>query len=84
MEIMKSKHVVIMYRTANQVSRVSNELAGSYMYFARAQNAMDTGLFCQKLILDYWDGDEKFDFLEKRFEIKSRCDLTQDEIGIAC
>ncbi|MBD2803053.1 hypothetical protein ID854_22055 [Xenorhabdus sp. M] len=80
---MKSKEVVIMYRTANQVSRVSNELAGSFMYFANAQDAMDTGLFCQKLVLDYWSGDERFDFLGKPFVIKNRTELNTDESWIA-
>ncbi|MBD2804090.1 hypothetical protein [Xenorhabdus szentirmaii] len=80
---MKSKEVVIMYRTANQVSRVSNELAGSFMYFANAQDAMDTGLFCQKLVLDYWSGDERFDFLGKPFLIKSRAELSSEEDSIA-
>ncbi|WP_410742168.1 hypothetical protein [Citrobacter freundii] len=34
----------VCYRTADQVSRVKNELAGSFMYFAEAQDAMDTGI----------------------------------------
>ncbi|MBD2816522.1 hypothetical protein ID850_17640 [Xenorhabdus sp. Flor] len=83
MGIIKSKKVVIMYRTADQVSRVSNELAGIFMYFANAQDAMDTGLFCQKLVFDYWPGDERFDFLDKPFVIKRRDELTPDEQSIA-
>ncbi|WP_416777469.1 hypothetical protein ACNFJN_04490 [Xenorhabdus budapestensis] len=79
MEIMRSNQVVIMYRTANQVSRVSNELAGSYMYFANAQDAMDTGLFCQKLVFDYWPSSKRFDFLDKPFVIKDSSELTPEE-----
>ncbi|MBD2815954.1 hypothetical protein ID850_14540 [Xenorhabdus sp. Flor] len=83
MGIVKSKQVVIKYRTATQVSRVSNELAGSFMYFANALDAIDTGLFCQKLVFDYWPGDERVDFLGKPFVIKSRDELTPEEHSIA-
>ncbi|CDH30047.1 hypothetical protein XBJ2_500022 [Xenorhabdus bovienii str. Jollieti] len=82
MKIVKSNRVVIMYRTATQVSRVSNELAGGFMYFANAQDAMDTGLFCQKLVFDYWSGDERCDFLDKLFVIKNWDELTPDEKNI--
>ncbi|MDE9495684.1 hypothetical protein KKJ09_19380 [Xenorhabdus bovienii] len=82
MRIVKSNQVVIMYRTATQVSRVSNELAGGFMYFANAQDAMDTGLFCQKLVFDYWSGDERFDFLDKPFAIKNWDELTPKEKSI--
>ncbi|MBI6547385.1 hypothetical protein [Xenorhabdus lircayensis] len=72
-----------MYRTATQVSRVSNKLAGSFSYYANAQDAIDTGLFCQKLVDDYWTGDERFDFLGQPFVIKSREELNPEEYSIA-
>lgn len=68
-----------MYRTANRVSRVSNELAGSFSYFARADDAMDSGLFCQKVVVPFWGHEDKFDFLDKRFEVKKVSDLTSTE-----
>lgn len=68
----------VCYRTADQVSRVSNELAGSFMHFANAQDAMDTGMFCQKILTPIWEmsGEERFDFLGKRFEIVNKENLS--------
>ncbi len=74
--VVKSNRVQIMYRTANQVSRVSNELAGSFSYYARADDAMNSGLFCQKLVVPFWGHEDAFDFLDKRFEVKKATDLT--------
>jgi len=73
----------VCYRTADQVSRVSNELAGSFMYFALAQDAMDTGLFCQKILIPVWgmSGKERFDFLGKRFEIVSKENLSPRDLS---
>ncbi|RAW92433.1 MULTISPECIES: hypothetical protein [unclassified Photorhabdus] len=83
MEIVKSNRVIIKYRTADQVSCVSNELAGCFMYFADARDAIDTGLFCQKLVSNYYSGDDRQDFLGKPFVIKNRDELTPDESSIA-
>ncbi len=77
--MVQSNRVQIMYRTADQVSRVSNELAGSFMYFARADDAMESGLFCQKLVVPFWGDEDKFDLLNKRFEVKKVSDLTPTE-----
>lgn len=73
----------VSYRTADQVSRVKNELAGSFMYFANAQDAMDTGLFCQKVLIPVWDKsrEERFDFLGKRFEIVSKESLSRSQVA---
>lgn len=75
----------VTYRTADQVSRVSNELAGSFMYFATGQDAMDTGLFCQKVLIPVWPGDreEKEDFLGKPFAFLLRDRMSQDELSLA-
>lgn len=71
----------VVYRTADQVSRVSNELAGSFMYFATAQDAMNTGLFCQKVLIPVWELsiEERADFLGKRFEIVDKENLSPSE-----
>lgn len=62
----------IQYRTTNQVSRVKNELAGSFSYYAEAQDALDSGLFCEKILSPIW-GDisdsKQFDFLGKHFAV---------------
>ncbi|NHB94621.1 hypothetical protein [Photorhabdus cinerea] len=82
MEIVKSKRVIIKYRTADQVSRTDNSLAGCYSYYAKAQDALDSGLFCEKLIIPYW-GDERItDFKGKLFVIKNRDELTLIEQNI--
>lgn len=83
MGIVKSKRVIIQYRTADQVSRVYNSLAGCYLYYANAQDALDSGLFCEKLIFPYYWGDERTDFLGKPFIIKDRDELTKEEQSIA-
>ncbi len=71
----------VCYRTADQVSRVINELAGSFMYFSSAQDAMDTGLFCQKILIPIWELsiDDRFDFLGKRFEVIEKEKLSPSE-----
>ncbi|MGJ0636820.1 hypothetical protein [Xenorhabdus bovienii] len=82
MEIVRSNRVIIKYRTANMVSRVSNELAGGFMYYAKAQDALDSGLFCEKLIHSYREGGQWHDFLGKPFVIKNRDELTPEEKNI--
>lgn len=71
----------ICYRTADQVSRVRNELAGSFMYFATAQDAIDTGLFCQKILIPVWELyiEERSDFLGKRYEMISKDNLSPSD-----
>lgn len=71
----------VCYRTADQVSRVSNELAGSFMYFATAQDAMDTGLYCQKILIPVWELsiEDRTDFLGKRFEMVDKENLSPSE-----
>ncbi|GEM_PF-3052570 len=71
----------VCYRTADQVSRVSNELAGSFMYFANAQDAMDTGLFCHKVLIPVWELsiEDRSDFLGKRFEMVKKENLSPAE-----
>ena len=71
----------VCYRTADQVSRVSNELAGSFMYFATAQDAMDTGLFCQKVLIPVWELsiEDRSDFLGKRYEMISKDSLSPSD-----
>lgn len=71
----------VCYRTADQVSRVSNKLAGSFMYFAEAKDALDTGLFCQKLLLPVWELsiDDRKDFLGKDFELVNKADLISSD-----
>ncbi|TDB48052.1 hypothetical protein [Photorhabdus luminescens] len=83
MKIVKSNRVIIKYRAADQVSRTNNSLAGCYSYYAKGQDALDSGMFCEKLILPYW-GDERItDFVGKQFVIKNRDELTPDEQYIA-
>ncbi|BET42730.1 hypothetical protein VNF293_27550 [Atlantibacter hermannii] len=74
----------ICYRTADQVSRVSNNLAGAFMYFAVAQDAMDTGLFCQKILIPVWEWsmEERSDFLGKRFDVVSRENLSPTDYSL--
>lgn len=71
----------VCYRTADQVSRVKNELAGSFMYFAEAQDAMDTGLFCQKILIPVWELsiEERSDFLGKRYKMVSKDSLSPSD-----
>lgn len=64
----------VMYRTADNVSRVRNGLAGSFMYFAEAQPACDTGLYVEKLVLNT---DETHDFLGNRFKEASPMAFTR-------
>lgn len=71
----------VCYRTADQVSRVKNELAGSFMYFAESQDAMDTGLFCQKILIPVWELsiEERSDFLGKRYKMVSKDSLSPSD-----
>ena len=63
----------IVYLTANQVSKVSNELAGGFSYYADPNDALNTGLFCQKLTIPVYDyqNEPKTDFLGKRFNFST-------------
>ncbi|MEX6398984.1 hypothetical protein AB6E88_18665 [Providencia hangzhouensis] len=40
---------------------------------------METGLFCQKLVVPFWGDEDKFDFLDQVFEVKSRSNSTPTE-----
>lgn len=75
----------VCYRTADQVSRVKNELAGSFMYFAEAQDALDTGLFCQKVLVPVWELsiEERCDFLGKRFAMVKKENLSPSDYSLA-
>ena len=42
---------LVKYRTASQVSEVSNSLAGCFMYFADPEDAFNTGMFCEKIVV---------------------------------
>ncbi|EGH9360850.1 hypothetical protein IFG57_004012 [Salmonella enterica] len=74
----------VCYRTADQVSQVSNELAGSFMYFATAQDAMNTGLFCQKILIPVWvlSINDRTDFLGKQFELVKKDSLTAGDLQL--
>lgn len=75
----------VCYRAADQVSRVQNDLAGSFMYFAEAQDAMDTGLFCQKVLIPVWELtiEDRCDFLGKRFEMVKKENLSRSDYSLA-
>ena len=42
---------LVKYKTASQVSKVNNSLAGCFMYFADPEDAFNTGLFCEKIVV---------------------------------
>jgi len=42
---------LVKYKTASQVSQVDNSLAGCFMYFAEPEDAFNTGLFCEKIVV---------------------------------
>lgn len=42
---------LVKYRTASQVSKVNNSLAGCFMYFADPEDAFNTGMFCEKIVV---------------------------------
>ena len=65
---------VVMYRTATHVSKVDNSLAGTFMYFADPYDALDTGLFCEKIVV-YLDYQSDSDYLGKFYE-----EATEQEI----
>jgi len=54
------------------------------MYFAVAQDAMDTGLFCQKILIPVWEWsmEERSDFLGKRFDVVSRENLSHTDYSL--
>ena len=62
---------LVKYKTATQVSKVDNSLAGCFMYFADPEDAFNTGLFCEKIVV--WEDNAQyseymFDFYgNKRF-----------------
>lgn len=83
--IVRAPKYYIQYRTADQVSRVKNELAGSFSYYAEAQDALDTGQFCEKLLSPVWgeiSDSEPFDFLGKRFKVIRTENLSPQEITL--
>ena len=42
---------LVKYKTASQVSQVENSLAGCFMYFADPEDAFNTGLLCEKIVV---------------------------------
>ena len=42
---------LVKYKTASQVSQVENSLAGCFMYFADPEDALNTGMFCEKIVV---------------------------------
>ena len=66
---------VVMYKTATRVSKVDNSLAGTFMYFADPKDALDTGLFCEKIVVHldkYCDIDHLNKFYEEATEQEIR------------
>lgn len=85
--IARAPKYYVQYRTADQVSRVTNELAGSFSYYAEAQDALDTGMFCEKLLSPIWGdiSDSKpIDFLGKRFKVIRKENLSPQETTFTC
>ncbi|WP_149543099.1 hypothetical protein [Serratia marcescens] len=83
--IVRAPKYYVMYRTADQVSRVKNDLAGSFSYYAEAQDALDSGLFCQKILSPVWGSiydKNPSDFLGKRFRIIRTESLTPEESAL--
>jgi len=60
----------IVYRGADQVSKVTNELAGSFCYYAEAEDALNNHKFVQKIhCYEIAGGKYDKDFLGKRCKI---------------
>lgn len=61
---------LVKYKTASQVSQVENSLAGCFMYFADPEDAFNTGLFCEKIVVwvELFDVG-RYDMYNKRFRI---------------
>ena len=61
---------LVKYKTASQVSKVNNSLAGCFMYFADPEDAFNTGLFCEKIVVwvELFDVG-RYDMYNKRFRI---------------
>lgn len=66
----------ITYRTATDVSRVDNALAGSFEYFADAQDALDTGLFVEKYVTVCYAQHDSKDITGKTYVLKTYDQLT--------
>ena len=69
---------LVKYKTVSQVSQVENSLAGCFMYFADPEDAFNTGLFCEKIVVwvELFDVG-RYDMYNKRFRIP-----TDQEIDI--
>ena len=61
---------LVKYKTASQVSQFENRLAGCFMYFADPEDAFNTGLFCEKIVVwvELFDVGW-YDMYNKRFRI---------------
>ena len=70
---------VVMYKTATMVSKVDNSLAGTFMYFADPKDALDTGLFCEKVVV--WKRTEQDEPIIDGYG-KSYKEATEEEIDI--
>ena len=66
---------VVMYKTATMVSKVNNSLAGTFMYFADPKDALDTGLFCEKVVVYLNRYSDQKDNLDKFYK-----EATEEEI----
>ena len=67
----------VKYKTATMVSRIDNSLAGSFMYFADPQDAFDTGLFCEKVVVyvDDFFPENRIDIFGKYFKVASEAEI---------
>lgn len=74
---------LVKFRTATMVSRVDNSLAGSFMYFADADDALDTGLFCEKIVV-WWESEYPFGDMETDVKGKYFRVATKEEIKRFC
>lgn len=69
---------LVKYRAATCVSKVKNELAGSMTYFATGEDAMDSGMFCEKIVSwveERFMSDYGYDILGKSYKL-----ATEEEI----
>ena len=74
----------VSYRTATQVSKVSNDLAGAFNYYADPNDAFDTGLMCVKCLTPVYDlsRHEVNDLLGKPYKIILKDNLTKSDMDI--
>lgn len=71
---------LVKYKTASQVSKVDNSLAGCFMYFAEPEDAFNTEFFCEKIVV--WVDVDLFpeccyDVYKKRFRIAADWEINQ-------